>query len=140
MLQSNSFFKVVNTGSAILCLTAGLRLILQGGVVVRLAPPGERIGIIGFACKDRILLDRTTAAGADQGREPIRVNPDLIVAVPVQVQHLRGQILTAPEISLGLREIPPDGLSQMRQVETAEDAVPVRVVALRSPDRPASRR
>ena len=62
------------------------------------------------------------------------MDPDLLVTVEVEVEPLPGQSLVTPKPSLGGREVPPDRIAKVRQIEPAEDAVPVRVVALRSPD------
>src|SRR2546425_8035412 len=68
------------------------------------------------------------------------MDPDLIEAVTVQVEPLRGERLTAPQLALGQREVVPDRVPQMREVEPPEHTVPVRVVALRAADGAACRR
>src|SRR5207302_9261719 len=88
----------------------------------------------------RVLLDHTTAPRAHDGREPGRMDPDLLEPVAVQVHALDGERRAAPQLALGQRELVPDGMSQMRQVQAYEHAVPLRVVALRAADRPARRR
>src|SRR2546422_11335549 len=68
------------------------------------------------------------------------MDPDLIEAVTVQVEPLRGERLTAPQLALCQREVVPDRVPQMRQVEPPEHTVPVGVVALCAADGPAGRR
>src|SRR5437879_12443646 len=68
------------------------------------------------------------------------MDPDLIEAVTVQVEPLRGERLTAPQLALRQGEVVPDRVPQMRQVEPPEHTVPVGVVALRAADGPAGRR
>src|SRR2546427_9682590 len=67
------------------------------------------------------------------------MDPDLIEAVTVQVEPLRGERLTAPQLALRQREVVPDRVAQMRQVEPPEHTVPVGGVALRAADGPACR-
>src|SRR2546422_4849325 len=67
------------------------------------------------------------------------MDPDLIEAVTVQVEPLRGERLTAPQLALRQREVVPDRVPQMRQVEPPEHTVPVGVVALCAADGPAGR-
>ena len=58
------------------------------------------------------------------------MDPDLVVAVAVDVEDVVRQSLPLTQRRFRLRQVPPDRVSQMRQVEAAEDAVPVGVVAL----------
>src|SRR2546427_10382783 len=68
------------------------------------------------------------------------MDPELSEAVTVQVEPLRGERLTAPQLALRQGEVVPDRVPQMRQVEPPEHTVPVGVVALRAADGPAGRR
>src|SRR2546429_7537456 len=68
------------------------------------------------------------------------MDPDLIEAVPVRVEPLRGERLTAPQLALRQREVVPDRVPQMRQGEPPEHTAPIGGVALCAADRPACRR
>ncbi len=78
--------------------------------------------------------------GTHDRREGGGVDPDLLVTVEVEVESLPGQSFVTPKPSLGGREVPPDRIAKVGQIEPAEDTVPVRVVALRSPDGTSSLR
>src|SRR2546429_7680807 len=68
------------------------------------------------------------------------MDPDLIEAVTVQVEPLRGERLTAPQLALRQGEVVPDRVPQMRQGEPPQNTVPGGVGALRPADGPAGRR
>lgn len=112
---------------------------VQRRLVIWLPAAREGIGVVGTGRKNGEFLDGPAAGGADQGGELIRVDPDLFVPITVEVYHLRRQVLSAPELALGKRQAPPDGLPEVRQVQSTEHTVPVGIVALRPPDGTASR-
>mgnify|MGYP003693547941 CR=1 FL=1 len=71
-------------------------------------------------------LDGAAAMRADHGRELRRVHPELRISVVVEVELLIRERLSLAEHTLGDRQLTPDRVAQMRQIEAAEYAVPVR--------------
>src|SRR2546428_162473 len=65
------------------------------------------------------------------------MDPDLIEAVTVQVEPLRGERLTAPQLALRQREVVPDRVAQMRQGEPPPHTRPAGGGALRPAEGPA---
>src|SRR5687767_5083995 len=62
------------------------------------------------------------------------MHPYLVASVGVEVERFGSQTLTSTKLTFGAREIQPDRLAQVREVESAEHSVPHRVVALRMAD------
>ena len=62
------------------------------------------------------------------------MNPQLDVAIAGDVDGLAGDRLIRAQRALGFRKVAPYLRAQERQVQAAEDAVPVCVVALSAPD------
>ena len=98
-------------------------------------PPaaGERVGVVDAVEKTVYSSTAPPRAGLTSARTPAS-GPDLVVAIAVQVEHVPRETLARAQRRFGLREIAPDRVPQMRQVEPAEDAVPVGIVALRPAD------
>src|ERR1051326_7508411 len=101
----------------------------ERALVVGLFAPGERVRVVAPGRKEAELLNGAAAAGTDDGREVRGVDPELVVPIMIEVQPLVQKILVAPKLRLGQCELLPDGVTQMRQIQTAEDAVPVRIIA-----------
>src|SRR3989449_5662900 len=57
-------------------------------------------------------------------------SPDLLEPVSVEIELLDLERGAAPQLAFGQREVAPDRLPEMREVQPSEHAVPVRVVAL----------
>ena len=53
-----------------------------------------------------------------------------VASICVEVEHLRRQFLSPPQLALGMSEIQPDRLAQVRQVQPAEHTMPRCVIAL----------
>src|SRR6266576_2487965 len=64
------------------------------------------------------------------------MHPQLGVPVVVDVALVAGERFALTQHALGDGELAPDRIAQMRQVKTAEHAMPVGVVALRPPNGP----
>jgi hypothetical protein len=62
------------------------------------------------------------------------MNPDFVVSVSIDIEDLGRQHLTLSELALGLRQVLPDGFPKVREIQPAEHAVPVRIVALSPAD------
>src|SRR2546422_7560850 len=62
-------------------------------------------------------------------------SPDLLEPVSVEIELLDLERGAAPQLAFGQREVAPDRLPEMREVQPSEHAMPVRVVALRTADR-----
>ena len=110
---------------------------LQGQVVVGLPPAGQHIGVVDSAAEDGVLLDRGSARRAHDRGKRGRVQPDLVMAVAVEIEHLPGEPLAPAELAFREGQLAPDGVAKVRQVQAAEHAVPIRVVALGTADGPS---
>jgi hypothetical protein len=62
------------------------------------------------------------------------VDPQLLGAVGVEIERFHGQRLAAAQLALGEGQVAPDRGPQVRQVQSAEHAMPVGVVALGAAD------
>src|SRR6476620_8899988 len=58
------------------------------------------------------------------------MNPDLVAPIGVEVEHLSRELLIAAQLPLGVSETQPHRLTQMREIKSAEHAMPRCVVAL----------
>src|SRR4051812_47876847 len=104
--------------------------------MIGLTPPGEGVGVVGPGNKKRKLLEGGSPPGTHNRGKLVRVDQDLVVPIVIQVQHLDSNLFSCPELALRLGQIPPDGLPEVGQIETAEDTMPVRIVALGPADGP----
>ena len=68
------------------------------------------------------------------------MDPELGIPVVVESQLFIRQRLASPQLALGEGQLVPDRVTEMGQIESAEYAVPIGVVALRAPDGAASGR
>ena len=68
------------------------------------------------------------------------MNPQLGVAIQIEIDRLACKRLVGAQLTLGLRQVPPDFSSQERQVQSPEHAMPIGVVALRSTNAAANGR
>jgi hypothetical protein len=107
---------------------------LHRGDVIGLAPAGEGIGNVFAKGKTRQLLHRASTRRADNRGEARRMNPDLFMAVAVDIDRFVCEPFIAPELRLGQREISPDLGAKEWQVQPAEHAMPVGIIALRPAD------
>ena len=106
-------------------------------VVVRLAPPRQHVGVVDARREVRELLDGAAPRRATTMEQCAPCTQISVAAVAVEVELFPGQRLALPQQRLGPRQFVPDRVAQVRQVEPAEDAVPVGVVALGPADGPA---
>src|SRR5688572_544200 len=107
--------------------------------MVRLATSGQRISEVFAEREAGQFLDRAAACGTDDRRKSGRVNPEFRVAIMIDVPRFPLQWLVLPQLLLRGGEVSPYLGSEERQVQSAEDSVPVRIIALRTSDR-ATRR
>src|SRR5262245_1676607 len=105
----------------------------QRPIVVRLFSPGQYVGVVDLRREDAVLLDASAPRGAEDGGKVRRMNPQLVVAVTVEVQPLMLKAFFPPQLPLGDAELLPDGVPKVRQVQATEDSMPVGVIALRPP-------
>src|SRR6267154_4547801 len=125
----------MDTGGAAAVTVSVCRLL--GELVIGFASPGEDVGEIDEVVEPREHFDGATTMWTDHGRELRGVDPQLGVAVVVEIQLLVRQRLTLAQRALGDRELAPDRVAQVREVQAAEHAVPVGIVALRATDGPS---
>ena len=105
-------------------------------LVIRFAAPRQHVGEVGQFTEAGEQLDGAAALRADHGRELSGVHPQLVESVVVEIDFLAREPLVLPQHAFGDRELAPDRGAQVRQVESAEHSMPVRIVALRATDRP----
>src|SRR6266508_3511752 len=101
-------------------------------LVLGFGPPRERVDEIRRRCVD-VPLDHGAALHVHEHRASVPAEDVLVVAVDVVVALLAGGDATLREDSLGLEQRRVRVRAQVREVDTAEHAVPVHVVALRAP-------
>src|SRR5437867_6726933 len=120
-------------------LSMAMRL-LVGHLVIRFAAPREDVGEVDQIVEPREHFHRATAMRADTRRELPRMDPKLGIPVVVEIQLFIRQRLASPQLALAEGQLVPDRVTEMGQIEAAEYAVPIVVVALPAPDGPASGR
>ena len=79
-------------------------------------------------------LDHAAARRRDEHADRRGPDPDLVVSVGVDVARFRPRAIRRREAALRRWPVVPDVSAQERQVQPAEDAVPVGIVALRPAD------
>src|SRR5919197_2083345 len=107
-----------------------------GGLMIRFATARQYVGEVHERVETGQHLDRAAALRAHERRKVGGVDPQLVVAVIIEIQLLARNRLPLSQRPLRNGELMPDRVAQMRQVQASKDAMPVGVVALRAPQRP----
>jgi len=111
----------------------------QGGVVISFPSARQCVGVVDLRGEDGVLLDRSAPPRTDDRGELVEWIQ--ISSCPSPSRSRTSASSTSPcRSSRSPERDSPDCLSQMGQVEAAEHAVPVSVIALGSPDCAASGR
>ncbi len=108
-------------------------------LMVRLGMPGHHVDEIQSSREVHHHLHGATAGRRHQGAAVSGMDPLFRVPVGIEVDRLDGHRLALAEQALGQGELGPERRAEMRQVEPAEDAMPVGIIALGPPDGPACR-
>src|SRR5439155_16403304 len=140
LVEAHALLDVVNARRPVSRPRVRLFDPLERELVIGLTPPCQHIGVVDPGTEQGVLLDRAATVRADENGECRRMDPDLLEPVTVEIELLDLQGGAAPQLAFRQREIAPDGLAQVWEVQPSEHAVPVRVVALRAADRLARRR
>ena len=132
--ETDALLDVVNARRTVsgtgLCPVMSVRKLMIG-----FPPAGQYVRVIESRPKHGVLLDRAAAVRTHERGEIGGVNPDFLESVAIQVEALDLKRLAPPQLRLGQREVAPDRVAEVGEVEAAEHAVPVGVVALRPRDR-----
>src|SRR5205823_2616943 len=64
-------------------------------LVIRLAPPGQYVGVVDAGLEHGVFLDHAATFGAHDGRKHARMNPKLLGAVAVEIEPLDHESLAA---------------------------------------------
>jgi hypothetical protein len=100
----------VDAHAAAFAVTVAVRLVLRQ-LVVGFAPACQNVGEVREIREPRQHLDRPAAVRADHRGELRGVDPQLRIAVVIDVQFLGGERFALPQHALGDGELTPDRIA-----------------------------
>src|SRR5574337_1476171 len=122
--------QVVNPRDSLVRLPFRLRCRTPDRIVIDLRATSEGIEEVGLSGEVCPLHQPTATMRLNLGREAAAVDPDLRRPVTIEIGRLHLECLAATEADLSARQMSPDLVSQMTQVQAAEYPMPVAVVTL----------
>src|SRR5574337_1592764 len=122
--------QVVNPRDSLVRLPFRLRCRTPDRIVIDLRATSEGIEEVGLSGEVCPLHQPPATMRLNLGREAAAVDPDLRRSVAIKIGCLHPECLAAANAGLSARQMSPDLVSQMRQVQTAKYPVPVAVVTL----------
>src|SRR5574337_1275463 len=122
--------QVVNPRDPLVRLPFRLRCRTPDRIVIDLRATSEGIEEIDLSGEVCPLHQPTAAVRLNLGREAAAVDPDLRRSVAIKIGRLHLECLAATEAGLSARQMSPNLMSQMRQVQATKYPMPVAVVTL----------